>query len=351
MNHQDAIIELSRWTVDEQIYMDFIRLAKHDLSAEEFEAKWKDHLGRVSYALHPKDNSFLIESDFVLNTNDVAILKAARYSPLFWHQHDFYEIVYVLNGRCDINFDDEQLHLKRGDFLMLAPRYSHQIGINDDETIALNIIIRSSTLLDIFLNAIRDKTLISRFLLSHTYGGRDFKYLLFHTNDDSTIQNYVLDIYIELKESDEYSNRIATSLITILFTQVVRRYSETADMPVMHRMNSENAAVIMNYIIDHYADCTLESISDYLHFSTQYTSRFIKSAIGLSFSGLLTEIRLQKAKNLLVSTPMKIDDISEHLGYANTETLIRVFKRMIGVTPSAYRREYNALHSGEPFIR
>ena len=119
----------------------------------------------------------------------------------------------------------------------------------------------------------------------------------------------------------------------------------------MHRMNSENAAVIMNYIIDHYADCTLESISDYLHFSTQYISRFIKSAIGLSFSGLLTEIRLQKAKNLLVSTPMKIDDISEHLGYANTETLIRVFKRMIGVTPSAYRREYNALHSGEPFIR
>lgn len=230
---------------------------------------------------------------------------------------------------------------------MIAPNYSHQIGVYTDDCIVLNIIIRSSTLLDIFLNAIRDKTVISRFLLSHTYGGKKFNYLLFHTHNDFVIRNYILDLYIELEETDEYSNRIATSLTTILFAQLVRHYADTADMPEAYRNDSEYATRIMNYIVDHYADCTLESISQHLHFSTQYCSKLIKSTIGMSFSALLSEVRIQKAKNLLISTPMKVDDISEHLGYSNPETLIRVFKKHLGTTPSAYRKKHSKLPVSE----
>lgn len=80
-------------------------------------------------------------------------------------------------------------------------------------------------------------------------------------------------------------------------------------MPEAYRNDSEYATRIMNYIVDHYADCTLESISQHLHFSTQYCSKLIKSTIGMSFSALLSEVRIQKAKNPLFSTPMKVDDI------------------------------------------
>lgn len=348
MDRQEAIIHLNKWDTDELLYKDYSRVLAGEFLLDAFHRKWESYPTLLEYALNPESlGDFLYEKNFVRDQYDIDIVKAARYMPLFWHKHDFYEIVYVLQGKCQIFFEHETLDLTPGDFLMIAPNYSHQIGVYDDDSIVLNIIIRSSTLLDIFLNAIRDKTVISRFLLSHTYGGKKFNHLIFHTRNDFIIRNYILDIYIELEETDEYSNRIATSLVTILFSQLVRHYAGTADMPDAHRNDSEHATKIMNYIIDHYADCTLESISQHLHFSTQYCSKLIKATIGLSFSELLTEVRIQKAKNLLISTPMKVDDISEHLGYSNPETLIRVFKKVLGTTPSAYRKKHSKLQIPE----
>ena len=63
--------------------------------------------------------------------------------------------------------------------------------------------------------------------------------------------------------------------------------------------------------------------------------------MGRSFSELLTQVRMQKAKNLLISTPMRIEDISIQLGYANPETLIRTFKQHQGLTPSTYRKQFH----------
>lgn len=342
MNQQEAIIQLNKWENDELLFKDYGRVQSGDFPLDAFLKKWENEPVSLEYAINPKTMAtYLQETSYIPDKYDITIVKSPRYLPLFWHRHEFYEIVYVLCGKSNIIFDRTALELTSGDFLMIAPNYSHQIGVFDDDSIVLNIIIRSSTLLDIFLNAIRDKTLISRFLLSHTYGGKMFSYLLFHARNDFTIRNYILDIYIELDKPDDYSNRIATSLVTILFTQLVRHYSGTADMPDMHRSDNVYASQVMNYILDHYADCTLEGLAHHLHFSAQYCSKIIKSSTGLSFSELLTNIRIQKAKNLLLSTPMKINDISDHLGYSNPETFIRVFKKNTGTTPSAYRKSYS----------
>lgn len=190
----------------------------------------------VLNAMNPETmDDYLHEVNFIPDRYDIMILKSPRYAPLFWHRHDFYEIVYVLCGKCTIIFRNTVLELSCGDFLMIAPNYSHQISVPGDDCIVLDILIRSSTL---------------------------------------------LDIYIELARTDEYSNRIATSLITILFTQLVRHYAATADMPDMHRSDNAYGARIMGYLLDHYADCTLESLSRHLHFSHQYCSKIIKSATG-----------------------------------------------------------------------
>ena len=60
-----------------------------------------------------------------------------------------------------------------------------------------------------------------------------------HAGEDINIRNYILDMYIELEEPDAYSNRIATSLTTILFAQIVRNYSDTADMPDARQQNED----------------------------------------------------------------------------------------------------------------
>ncbi|GMQ57511.1 hypothetical protein AN1V17_19060 [Vallitalea sediminicola] len=51
-------------------------------------------------------------------------------------------------------------------------------------------------------------------------------------------------------------------------------------------------------------------------------------------------MKIEKAKDLLVSTKMTINQIAEEVGYNNVTSFIRRFKQLIGTTPGRYRKDY-----------
>jgi hypothetical protein len=61
----------------------------------------------------------------------------------------------------------------------------------------------------------------------------------------------------------------------------------------------------------------------------------------LSFGDNVRMIRLKKARAFLLGGNMKIETISEAVGYPNVEHFIRLFKREYGMTPAQYRSEAN----------
>lgn len=61
-----------------------------------------------------------------------------------------------------------------------------------------------------------------------------------------------------------------------------------------------------------------------------------KDITGVNFIDYLTSIRLNKAKELLINTDMKINEIAETIGYKNSY-FNRLFKRHEGYTPGQYR--------------
>jgi AraC-like DNA-binding protein len=65
-------------------------------------------------------------------------------------------------------------------------------------------------------------------------------------------------------------------------------------------------------------------------------SRMFKQATGVNYIDYLTQVRLEKAKELLAGTDMKINAIAEQVGYQATY-FNRIFKKVEGVTPGAYR--------------
>jgi AraC-like DNA-binding protein len=64
----------------------------------------------------------------------------------------------------------------------------------------------------------------------------------------------------------------------------------------------------------------------------------VKTISNMSFSELLTSIRLQQAENLLSHTLLSVSEISEKIGYKNPETFIRAFKKNYLLSPGQYRR-------------
>ena len=73
--------------------------------------------------------------------------------------------------------------------------------------------------------------------------------------------------------------------------------------------------------------------------SPKYLSRIFKQYCGKGFSEFRLEIKIGKAKGLLTQSTYNIDQISDKLGYQNTESFIRQFKKFTRCTPTEYRKK------------
>lgn len=112
----------------------------------------------------------------------------------------------------------------------------------------------------------------------------------------------------------------------------------TVEIPEKAGRKTEYDDEILNYIIQNYNTVTLGDVASRFHFSEPYCSKLIAGITGITFSELLTRIRLQNGENMLAHTQMSIADISEKIGYKNPETFVRSFSRNYHMTPSQYRK-------------
>lgn len=95
---------------------------------------------------------------------------------------------------------------------------------------------------------------------------------------------------------------------------------------------------IMGWIEDHYAEeIHLEDIADQLHLSKFYISRLFQQETGGSLSEYITARRIKQACRLLQNSDHSVERIAEEVGYPNVSYFIRLFKKVIGITPLKYR--------------
>ena len=87
-------------------------------------------------------------------------------------------------------------------------------------------------------------------------------------------------------------------------------------------------------------EISLSILSDHFHLNPQYISQLFKNEIGVGFLAYLTNIRMEKAKKLLLSTSLSITEIAEQSGYGDYRVFTKVFKKSEGITPSQYRRDF-----------
>ncbi len=72
-----------------------------------------------------------------------------------------------------------------------------------------------------------------------------------------------------------------------------------------------------------------------------YFSDMFKNEVGISFSDYLTEYRMDRAKELLKNQQFKIKDINEMVGYSDSKSFSKIFKKVVGLTPQEYRKLYS----------
>ena len=95
---------------------------------------------------------------------------------------------------------------------------------------------------------------------------------------------------------------------------------------------------VIEYINEHLADdISLQTLADIGGFNPSYLSRLFKQICNQTVSEYTTNMRMEKAKRLLSETNMKIQDISESVGYYAPQSFARTFRSDTGLSPIEYR--------------
>lgn len=98
---------------------------------------------------------------------------------------------------------------------------------------------------------------------------------------------------------------------------------------------------VVDYLKEHYDNPNLSivSVADYFNTNASYLSRIFKKTMGIGISDYLQRLRIKQAILLLHESNMTIAEIASKVGYNNTLTMSRAFKKFEGTTPGKHRMQ------------
>lgn len=117
-------------------------------------------------------------------------------------------------------------------------------------------------------------------------------------------------------------------LISVMYS-TTKRYS-----PVVSQ--------IVSNIEERYSEeLSLKTLAYQYNINSSYLGRIFTKEVGMSFSDYLNKVKNTKAKELILETNMKINDIAKAIGYTDTSYFYRKFKKYYGICPSTLREMKN----------
>jgi Response regulator containing CheY-like receiver domain and AraC-type DNA-binding domain len=112
----------------------------------------------------------------------------------------------------------------------------------------------------------------------------------------------------------------------------------------LKNMNRDQELIITNvkeYINDHLTDnLSLIQISGAVYYNPSYLSRLFKSKTGMNLFEYISDIRLKKAEELLLTTEIKVNEMALQIGFSSPNYFYQFFRRSKGITPQEYRDRY-----------
>ena len=117
--------------------------------------------------------------------------------------------------------------------------------------------------------------------------------------------------------------------IAMLMNQIVVR-QENAEPPVIARAKE--------FIRDHQAEnLSLGQVAKAVNTSTFYFCKMFKKITGVNFTDYVSRVRIEKAKDLLLNPNLRVSEIAYEVGFQSLTHFNRVFKRILGQSPTEYR--------------
>ncbi len=289
-----------------------------------------------NYTIDAMKNTFIEDS--------IVITQQPFHSEIPVHAHEFIELTYVFKGKCNTVINNKVLPLTEGTLVMIDKYTPHTVEATSKDDIILSITLKKDYLSPSFLSRLSSQSIITIFLVDLLMESRESnRYLLFNNGKKEKIIEIVNNIVWEYFHKRIYSEEIINSYLVILFSELIRE--DEISQRHTHIPNSSKYTLIdfLQYIEEHYQDCTLTSMAKHFSFHPNYLSNLLKKGTGKSFKDLLQLQKISKAGMMLVNSNIPIPEIADEVGYSSVTFFYKKFKQIFNMTPSDYRKQNSRL--------
>ncbi len=254
------------------------------------------------------------------------------------HEHDFIEIVYMLKGECIHVIDGKEHTASHGDMLIINYNQTHSIK-GDSPVKYINILIKPEYINESLANS------DNAFSLLNLSEFEDFAEILdkskvkirFSHEEQKKIEEIIMSLVQELKTQSPGHELYIRSQFNILLLTIFRKMSLNLDI-CFHGVSDE----LLAYIRAHCTEkLTLSQLANMCSYNSAYFSRIFKEFAGVTFTQYLRNARIEKAKQLIETTDMRITDIAYEVGYISKTKFFSNFREICGVSPLEYKKSRN----------
>lgn len=248
------------------------------------------------------------------------------------HDHDFFELLYVVKGSPIGVIDGQEIFLTEGNLCIMNPNAVHYFKkYHEGEDLILNIVLPQEIFHKSIFHMLFNDSALNSFFIRYQIENASKSYLLF-TELDQDIETFIRLLIKEILDEKQYSRVIIDHLLTLLFTHIIRESEPKQTSSVLPQ--------IIDAIYTNYQTISLYSLASKYNYHPKYLSALIHGYSGYSFRQLTSQIRLQNVVNYLLYTDDTIESIVEHVGYKDKSSLYAAFKKKYHMSPSQYRNSH-----------
>ncbi len=237
------------------------------------------------------------------------------------------EITYVISGSAKVISGDHCTDISKGQIHFIKKGVLHKFEVSPDEDFRYICVgympNENDTSAKSFAEVVKSK--------KHTI-----------IDDDSTIWKLSSLIVDESYVWDEHSQSMISHYLSQMMVAMWRIISGTsrkiADKQSESAMAKNTIYKVLRHIDREYLNIeNVKDVSRNLSYSEYYISHLFKEKMGITVKEYVTQKKISYACNLLKTSPLGIEEISEHLNFASSHSFRRAFKSVTGVSPREYK--------------
>jgi len=273
------------------------------------------------------------DADHIFKTHSIYLSTAhvTKNNNLFRYQlHNGMEILYITKGSGTLYLTDGEQVLSEGDIAVINPYEAHNFAFDMHVCERLCVAFFPKVLLsDLYM---QEKTIEAFF--TNKYHVRN---LILR---EDPLQPAIAALLEEIMEKCRVNSKCLSVELYSLVLQIIAVILNH-DYVNAVKPNSVTPPIIydvLHYIDSHpYAEINTMGIANHIGYSTAHFCREFKKYFGITFTEYMQELKINKAKQILIETPgIPLDQLASMVGYNNTTYFSQIFKKSTGFSPGKF---------------